>query len=156
MKWKGEKSPLLSAHAGQKSETMKGSNKSKSIIENRSRITLKLSNNLPIFASYYALLCICNCFSHLTSLFSVMWLSLLYKFTVSIYFLFLSDEGPRLYYPYRQYTSSYFDLYLFCTLCHEYRPHVWSISSKYTHRASIFYFIYKIRLENMLWRMLHA
>ena len=42
-------------------------------------------------------LCICYCFSHLIGLRSVTWLSLLYKFTrFSIYFLFLSDEGPML------------------------------------------------------------
>ena len=43
------------------------------------------------------LLCICYCFSHLIGLRLVTWLSLLYKFTrFSIYFLFLSDEGPML------------------------------------------------------------
>ena len=43
------------------------------------------------------LLCIYYCFSHLTGLLSVTWLSLLYKFTrFFIYFLFLSDEGPLL------------------------------------------------------------
>ena len=55
--------------------------------------TLKIANDLSIFASYCALLC----FSHLIGLLSVTWLSLLYKFTrFSIYFLFLSDEGPML------------------------------------------------------------
>ena len=43
------------------------------------------------------LLCICYCLSHLIGLFSVTWLSLLFKFTrFFIYFLFLSDEGPML------------------------------------------------------------
>ena len=43
------------------------------------------------------LLCICYCFSHLIGIFSVTWLSPLYKFTrFFIYFLFLSDEGPML------------------------------------------------------------
>ena len=59
------------------------------------------------------LLCICYCFSHLIGLRSVTWLSLLYKFTrFSIYFLFLSDEGPMLEtldYTIRQYT----DLFIF-------------------------------------------
>ena len=31
----------------------------------------KIANDLPIFASYYALLCICYCFSHLIGLLSV-------------------------------------------------------------------------------------
>ena len=58
---------------------------------------LKIAIDLPIFASYYALLCICYCFSHLIGLFSVTWLYLLYKFSrFFIYFLFLSDEGPTL------------------------------------------------------------
>ena len=49
------------------------------------------------FASYYTLLCICYCFSHLIGLLSVTWLPLLYKFTwFFIYFLFLSDEGQML------------------------------------------------------------
>ena len=34
-------------------------------------IDLKIGNLLPIFASYYALLCICYCFSHLIGLLSV-------------------------------------------------------------------------------------
>ena len=43
------------------------------------------------------LLCICYRFSHLIGLLSVTWLSPFYKFTrFLIYFLFLSDEGPRL------------------------------------------------------------
>ena len=59
------------------------------------RSTLKIANILPSFASYYALLCIYYCFSHLFGLFSVTWLFLLFKFTrCFIYFLFLSDEGP--------------------------------------------------------------
>ena len=33
MKWKGEKSPLWSAHARKKSETLKGLNKRKSFVE---------------------------------------------------------------------------------------------------------------------------
>ena len=41
--------------------------------------TLKIANDLPIFASYYALLCICYCFSRLIGVFSVIWLSLFYK-----------------------------------------------------------------------------
>ena len=41
-------------------------------------LTLKIANDLPIFASYYALLCICYCFSHLIGLLSVTCLSLLY------------------------------------------------------------------------------
>ena len=101
------------------------------------------------------ILCICYCFSHLIGVFSVTWLSLPYKYTIFIYFLFLSDEGPRLYYPYRQYTNLLifrFVSLLYSKYCHYYRAHVWSISSKYKHRASIFYFIYKIRLGNMLWR----
>ena len=54
-------------------------------------------NCLPIFVSYYISLCICYCFSHLIDLFSVTWLSLLYKFTqLLIYFPFLSEEGPTL------------------------------------------------------------
>ena len=64
-----------------------------------SRTTNKRIKFVSIFASYYALLCICYCFSHLIGLFSVTWLSLLYKFTrlwFFIYFLFLSDEGPTL------------------------------------------------------------
>ena len=52
---------------------------------------------LHLIMHYYALLCICYCFSHLIILLSVTWLSLLYKFTrFFIYFLFLSDEGPML------------------------------------------------------------
>ena len=43
--------------------------------------TLKTARDLPIFASYHALLCISYCFSHLIGPFSVTWLSLLYKFT---------------------------------------------------------------------------
>ena len=35
--------------------------------------TLKIANDLPIFVSYYALLCICYCFSHLIGLLSVTW-----------------------------------------------------------------------------------
>ena len=59
--------------------------------------TLKIANDLRIFASYHALLCIWYCFSHLIGLLSVTWLSLLYKFTrVFIYFLILSGEGPML------------------------------------------------------------
>ena len=38
---------------------------------------LKIANDLPIFVSYYALLCICYCFSHLIGLFSVTWLFLI-------------------------------------------------------------------------------
>ena len=58
--------------------------------------TLKIANDLPIFASY-ALLCICYCFSHPIGLLSVTWLSLFYKFTrFFIYSLFLSDERPML------------------------------------------------------------
>ena len=65
-------------------------------------------------------LCICYCFSHLIGLRSITWLSLLYKFTrFSIYFLFLSDEGPML--ETLDYTILigstpsflYFDLYLY-------------------------------------------
>ena len=49
------------------------------------------------FATYYALLCICYCFSHLISLLSVTWLSILYKFIrFFINFLFLSNQGPML------------------------------------------------------------
>ena len=66
------------------------------------------------------LLCICYCFSHLIGLRSVTYLSLLYKFTrFSIYFLFLSDEGPMLEtidYTIRigsTPTFLYFDLYLY-------------------------------------------
>ena len=43
-------------------------------------------------ASYYALLGICYCFSHLIGLFSVTWSFTLFL----VYFLFLSDEGPTL------------------------------------------------------------
>ena len=64
---------------------------------NSGGIPLKIAHDLPIFASYYALLCICYCFSHLIGLLSVTRLSLLYKFTrFFIYFLFLSDERPTL------------------------------------------------------------
>ena len=67
------------------------------------------------------LLCICYCFSHLISLLSVRWLSLLYKFTrfLKFIFCFLSDEGPML--ETLDYTTCigstptflYFDLYLY-------------------------------------------
>ena len=74
--------------------------------------TLKIANDLPIFAFYYALLCICYYLSHLIGLFSVTWLSLLYKFTrFFIYFLHVSlwrranARNVRLYYPYWQYTN---------------------------------------------------
>ena len=43
---------------------------------------LRIINGLPIFASYYALLCICHCFSHLFGLFSVACYFLSYKFTL--------------------------------------------------------------------------
>ena len=62
-----------------------------------------------ILVSYYALLWICYCFSHLICLFSVIWLFLLYKFTpFFISFLFLSEANARkvrLYYTYWQYTN---------------------------------------------------
>ena len=58
--------------------------------------TLKIANDLSIFAPYYALLCVCYCFSHLIVFFSVTWLCLLYKFTKCfICFLFLSSYWRR-------------------------------------------------------------
>ena len=86
------------------------------------RLLIDFENSkwLPNFASYYALLCICYCFSHLIGLLSVTWLPLLYKFTwFFIYFLFLSDEGPMLetlHFTIRigsTPTFLYFDLYLY-------------------------------------------
>ena len=78
--------------------------------------TLKIANDdLSIFESYYALLCICYCFSHLIGLLSVTWLSLLYKFTRFFYLFSVSlwrranARNVRLYYPYWQYT----DLFIF-------------------------------------------
>ena len=64
------------------------------------------------------LLCICYWFSHLIGLFSVTWLFLLYKFTRFLNLFSVSlwrraNARHILYYPYRQYTFSYFDLYLF-------------------------------------------
>ena len=59
--------------------------------------TLKIENDLPIYASYYALL-----YVHLLLFLSPDWLIfchmiISYKFTrFFIYFLFLSDEGPML------------------------------------------------------------
>ena len=58
--------------------------------------TLKIAIDLPIFASYYALLCICYCFSHLIGLLSVTWLSLLHKFTHFLFiFCFSLTKGER-------------------------------------------------------------
>ena len=68
--------------------------------------TLKIANDLPIFAFYYALVCICYCFSHPIGLPSVTWLSLLYKFTRFFYLCSVSlwrranARNVRLYYPY--------------------------------------------------------
>ena len=79
--------------------------------------TLKIANDLPIFASYYAFVIVSLTW---LALLSVTWLSLLYKFTrFSIYFLFLSDDGSMLEtldYTIRigsTPTFLYFDLYLF-------------------------------------------
>ena len=80
--------------------------------------TLKIANDLPIFASYYA--CICYCFSRVIGLLSATYLSLLYKFTrFFIYILLLCDEGPML--EMLDYTIRigstptllYFDLYIY-------------------------------------------
>ena len=84
--------------------------------------TLKIANDLPIFASYYALLYICYCFSHLIGLFSVTWLSL---YINSLGFLFMfcfSLTKPTLEtldFTIRIVsapTFSYFDLYLYSYL----------------------------------------
>ena len=71
----------------------------------------KIANDLPIFASYCALSCICYCFSHLIGLFSVTWIFLLYKFTRFLNLFSVSfwrranARNVRLYYPYQQYTN---------------------------------------------------
>ena len=78
------------------------------------------------------LLCICYCFSHLISLLSVRWLSLLYKFTrfLKFIFCFLSDEGPML--ETLDYTTCigstptflYFDLYLYSAYDTTFMSHI--------------------------------
>ena len=130
MEWKGEKSTLLSAVVQQ--------GRTKALTSHlftplfmfihlpaliyfapppRLLIDFKNSKWLTYFC---ILLCISYCISHLIDLLSVTWLSLLYKFTrFSIYFLFLSDEGPML--ETLDYiirigstpTFLYFDLYLY-------------------------------------------
>ena len=92
--------------------------------------TLKIANDLPIFASYYAFVIV----SHLIRLLSLTWLSLLYKFTpFFIYFLFLSDEGPMLEtldYTIRigsTPTFLYFDLYL-CSAYTQYTTFIYILS----------------------------
>ena len=85
-------------------------------IEPPARLLIDFKNSkwltVPILASYYALLCICYCFSDLIGLLSVTWLSLLYKFTRFFYYLFsvslwrrANARNVRLYYLYWQYTN---------------------------------------------------
>ena len=98
-----------------------------------------------IFASYYALLRICYCFSHLIGLFSVTWLSLLYKFTVFFNFLFLSDEEPTL--KTLEFTIQigstqtflYLDLYLYSAYAAHYVYNYWFIVYIYIY---IYIYIY--------------
>ena len=67
-----------------------------SCLTSRLRLFYWSTLNSKWLTYFCILLCICHCFSHLNGLFSVTWLSLLYKFTrFFIYFLLLSDvQGP--------------------------------------------------------------
>ena len=56
--------------------------------------TFKIGNYLPIFSFYYALLCICYCFSHLIDLFPVTWLFFLYK-TTRFFYLFSASRWRK-------------------------------------------------------------
>ena len=84
---------------------------------------------ISIFASYYAS-CVCYGFSHLIRLFSVTCLFLLYKFTrfLNLFSVSLWRRANArhiiLYYPYRQYTFSYFDLYFFSAFTEHY-VYIW-------------------------------
>ena len=71
---------------------------------------------------------ICYCFSHLIGLFSVTWLSLLYKFTRVFYLWRANAQNVRLYYPCRQYTNHFIFQFAYMYVCMYNYPGLFYIS----------------------------
>ena len=110
-----------------------------------SRLLVDFKNSK--WLTYFCISSCISCFSHPIGLFSVTWLSLLYKFTR---FFLWRRANVRLYYPHRQYTNLFIlrNIQSCCTNC--LTSHIHSFGHGENHGISELYIDPKYKIRHFL------